>query len=279
MKTRLSKFLSCMIVITMVIASTGTTFAAGKDSGKISHDDIQKNSKSISSSLDGKREAAKDSPRRDMNEKFDKAFTDSKSSEKMRAGRTLSEGSVAQIGNVEYPSLQEAVNQAVDGDTIYVLNDIEDEFVEIDPGVGNTLTIEFDYWTITSDAVDVISVYSGNVTIKNAAIINLRDNIDEEVIPTGVVAFDSAVRMENCAVCTYGDNSVGYYAGTNSKMTLEGCYYEDAGLLDEGLPIDVVGCVVDETARAVLNDCDIQTLYGDGVLSGHRNDKLFLYHC
>lgn len=262
MKKCMSKLLSAILVAALVFTSAGVVFA--DDGLKKTIPDVEKNLKAVENASGEKAQAKASSDNNEIAENAKSSYDKFNNSEKMtvKKGTALaSEGTnVAQIGEAGYISLQAAINAAVDGDVINVMEDITEEYVLIDIGVSS-LTIDFNGNYIGSSEVDTVTVNSGNVVIKDAFIFN--SNSGSETNPAGIYAIDGNVTMDNCAIITSGNRSAGYYV-ENAYTVLNNCYYESDCEVGAEL---VSGAVVDDGGILKMNDCDIETIYGYGVLS------------
>lgn len=178
---------------------------------------------------------------------------------------------VAQIGDNKYETLQEAIDEARDGDTIIVLADIYDEFVTIDPGENTRLTIDFNKHGITAKEYDdIVYIYSGSIKILDATIINMNENRGSN---TCVYISDADVTFENCYADTFSDESRGYYITGTSNVSLNECYFMDVDIIFNGefekntTPKNVERCFVGEDATLTINGGFIYVADGKGIYS------------
>ena len=91
----------------------------------------------------------------------------------------FAEGDVAQIGETKYETLDEAITAAKDGETIELLADCESDGFTID---GKTITISGDIsennkrqYTVTLKGNDELGSGKGNIVLKNAGKLNLKN--------------------------------------------------------------------------------------------------------
>lgn len=268
------KLLAVALMATMVFSTSGFAFANETDVEKSSAAEIATvptqpldNSQNV--------QASEGSDAADQaTEKLSEAIPDDVSSTQAIKSRTLAEGSeyAAQIGNIKYETLQEAIDTAKDGDTITVLADIYDEQLYMDPGRNVSLTIDFYEHSIsTDDCVDMFIIYSGNIKILNAIIVNLNFDVPSGENASAVYISNADVTLENCYASTASSNSFGYYITGNSAVTMNNCGFIDiAGINDETGELSqtgVVGCLVDDNSVLTTNGCYIAITDGDGVYS------------
>lgn len=267
MKKRLSKLISAAVILAMVVSSTGVVLA---DTNEVYHKEIPNVNKPIGSISGEKQEPKKKTEIHKTSEKFRDLQLSGNSIDKMKAARAGASEIIAESGSNEYTSLQAAIDNAANGDTITVLADIVGESVVIDRGKDFSLTIDFDGHGIISDQEDIIAVYSGNVNITDGLIANLKEDAASDDAPTGVCVFDANVKLQTCAVCTSDDGTAGYFAGDNASLTLNKCAYADSAVAEIGdktVPKDVAGVVIDNTSTLVMNDVEIEAENGDGLVS------------
>ena len=178
---------------------------------------------------------------------------------------------VAQIGNVMYGTLQEAINAAVDGDTITLINDVVisgttinlNKSITID-GNGYTLTHTEDFAANGSNAMfDIMG--GATVTFKNLTI----DGVKNAAVMRTV---DASVVIDNCTIqnceqtvaqgllrLACGNATITNSKFLNNKCTMVVSFGYDAGNDTDVLTID--GCTFEgntcgETAVVYFNDGD-----------------------
>ncbi|MDI9539869.1 MAG: hypothetical protein QM204_00115 [Bacillota bacterium] len=83
------------------------------------------------------------------------------------------EGNEAKVGDIEYATIQQALNAANDGDTVLLLKDVtSSEGIIINKSVildGNSFT--FTYTGVYSGTSSAITIYSPNVTLKKLSVV------------------------------------------------------------------------------------------------------------
>lgn len=268
MKKCIKSMLSVMLIVVMVFSLTGLAFASEAGLKKdldSKPDTVQK------MQISGRHETRE--PERDhgfdkTKEKLGSLITgDSKSGKLSRNGDAAY---VARIGNTGYTTLQAAVDEAGYGDTVTVLSDLNEQSISINPENGNSIIIDFDGYGIeSSNAEDVIAVVSGNVTILDAFVINNKTATEEEEICTAVYAEEANLTLKNCYVSACADDAVGYYAGDDADVVMNGCEFIDAGYIDElnVSPENITGCIADDYAVLTMNGCSVEVVDGEGVIS------------
>lgn len=272
MKKCIKSMLSVMLIVVMVFSLTGLAFAseAGLKKDLASKPDTVQKTR-----ISGRHETRE--PERDhgfdkTKEKLGSLITgDSKSGKLSRNGDAAY---VARIGNTGYNTLQAAVDAARSGDTITVLNDIIEESVTVDPGKDAYITIAFNEYGIITDDVDVLSVVSGNVTIVDATVMNVKTGVSGDDFYTAIYTEDSNVTLKNCYISVFADDAVGYYAGANSTVTMANCEFMDASYMEtvDVDPVDIVGYVASAKSDVTMYNCDAYVENGDGVLVFKKAD-------
>lgn len=147
---------------------------------------------------------------------------------------------VAEIGDTEYETLQEAINAAGDGQKIYLLRDITvTDTVKFDKA-GLSIAIDLQGHTITGDKCRALQVIDGNLALHNDSSATMGEAV---ITSTGIATASSVIRVgdgdhrqargENMkspeldiaagvtvkAVCSYGITVFGY---GEEKLTVNG---------------------------------------------------------
>lgn len=182
---------------------------------------------------------------------------------------TVTHFNVAEIGDTEYETLQEAINAAEDGQKIYLLRDITvTDTVKFDK-VGLSIAIDLQGHTITGDKCRALQVIDGNLVLSNDSYATMGEAV---ITSTGIATASSVIRVgdgdhrqaqsENMkspeldiaagvtvkAVCSYGITVFGY---GEEKLTVNGNVISTAttNASYDGCAISTVG--EDKTAANV----------------------------
>lgn len=273
MKKRFSKLISGLIILTMVMTSTGLAFAAEGSVSEKQPAKAEKLVKNGSKNTGDKKDTGLAIEKTQLIEQakgeFERTEASVSDNPKARTSATAfgaaTEESVVELGNVEYNSLQNAIDNASNGDTIILNKDIINEEVVIDRGSNFSLTIDFNGNSLSTVGVDTLSILSGKITLKNGMVFNFNNSDDET--QTGIYAYDSNVTCEDMIVTLGYDGGVGYYVDQYASVTLKDSAYLDsyyAGKDEQGT--DAYGCFVLDGAKLTMNNCDILTAWDAGVV-------------
>lgn len=257
------KSIAIILLVMMFFSTSGYAFAAEKVVEKPDYD-------STTTKIDGvheKQESKEDTDIDSVIKEISKKIADKNESEQSYRSTKAENGYVAQNQSKKYVSLQSAIDSAQDGDTIKILADIEDEAVTIDPGSDVKLTVDFNGYGIMAETEDVITILSGKVKIIDALIVNAKELTETEGFNTCFSIIAADVTLQNCYVTNFADDSVGYYCGTNSNVSMSECEYIDASQLVDVYPENVRGFLANEDAILTMNDCSAYEIDGTSVLS------------
>lgn len=192
-------------------------------------------------------------------------------SEKLSASRATADAVQIKSSGRKYRSLQVAVNEAVSGDTITLLRDLDDVSATIDRGDDFRLIIDLaDHEICSYSSEETILVKSGKVSISNGYIINMYTVPETDaaagVRAAAVTVSDAVADLDDVDLCTGDDYAAGMCAAAGSGVRMESCGYY--GFYDiEAEPEDDMACYVAADAKLVMNGCYVETNYGDGVIS------------
>lgn len=275
MKTNFKrKVLAIILMATMVFSTSGLAFANENDIEKNVPETGKATQQTTTNGSSESQEAVQNEEANQAAEAIAESFIDNGNAGQRsisRAAVTEETEYVAQIGSQKYETLQGAIDAAKDGDTITVLTDIYNEFVNIQPGENVKLTIDFnEHGIIAEDYEDVIYINTGNITILDAFVINMNETGETNAC---ICISDANATFENCYLDTFSDGSRGYYISGNSNVSLNECAFIDIEIISNGeiikdyTPLNVEGCYVDENATLTANDCYIWVCNGKGIYS------------
>ncbi len=169
----------------------------------------------------------------------------------------MADGEVAQIGETKYATLQEAIDNAVDGDTITLLANCTDNVTVVQKanvkftidGAGKTMT-----GMITVDGKSA-TILTAGVTIKNF-------NFDGTSIGA-----DACIRMGD------GTNATRYVC----NLTVENCTFTGGGKVaiksytGGDYNLKVIGCTVDNTMHSLLQVDNVIGVVVDNCTVNSKN--------
>ncbi|MCQ2077333.1 MAG: right-handed parallel beta-helix repeat-containing protein [Bacteroidaceae bacterium] len=189
---------------------------------------------------------------------------------------------VAKIGNVEYASLADAVEEVKDGETIELLSDVVLGNETINIGKDN-VTLEGHDYTIALDEEDadlqiygengtsksygsykMITVSGNNVTLQNMTL----DSKDYRGASLATTTGGSNVTYKNI---TYQGKGSGHYYGNatgGGNLTFEGCTFNTCGYAIH---------TAETACNLIVKDCVINgwTSYGSAILSASFTNTTF----
>lgn len=120
----------------------------------------------------------------------------------------------AGIGDTGYGTLQEAINAAVDGETVCLLKDVAENITS----TGSSYTLDMQGHTINPNGGRVYYVNGGNVTLKNGTLTGGNSGYG------GILIYNAAFHGENLTIT--GNTSTGGYGAVfiwSSKAELTNC--------------------------------------------------------
>lgn len=170
---------------------------------------------------------------------------------------------VAELGDYVYTSLQAAVDDAVDGDTIYLIDNISLEGVIIS---DKDITIDFDDYYLGgtySDAMMII--YNSEVTLRDGYIMNIGSGNGLAVLGT------SDVLMDGMSFTTTAEDTSGVLVGEGSLTEFTDCMFLSGSILDITSEF-VNGVYVADGGYATVDECLIIFDEGVGLLAGSGSE-------
>ena len=153
---------------------------------------------------------------------------------------------VAQVGNVKYNSLQEAINAAKPGDTITLLADVD---VTGSITISDELTIDLNGHTLTG--TDTATDSFGLINIQPGAELTIKDSSEAG---TGRITLTATTNREWSAYSSVISNQRG-------KLTVNGGTIEHFGGTDMAYAIDNLTNTGAEIAETTINDGVIKSTY------------------
>ena len=166
----------------------------------------------------------------------------------------------AQIGTTNYATLEEALAAAVDGDTITLLGNIDEDIV-IEQVADVKITINGNGKKFTG----TITIDGGSAAINSAAITIKNVNFDASNIST-----DACINLG-----VSGDTSTRY----TNNVTVENCTFTGGGRTKAAIKsyvggdknLTVTGCTVDNTMHSLLQATNIAGVVIDGCTVNSKN--------
>ena len=167
---------------------------------------------------------------------------------------------VAQIGTTNYATLEEALAAAVNGDTITLLGNIDEDIV-IEQVADVKITINGNGKKFTG----TITIDGGSAAINSAAITIKNVNFDASNIST-----DACINLG-----VSGDTSTRY----TNNVTVENCTFTGGGRTKAAIKsyvggdknLTVTGCTVDNTMHSLLQATNIAGVVIDGCMVNSKN--------
>ena len=161
---------------------------------------------------------------------------------------------VAQIGNVKYETLAEAINAAVDGDTITLLKDVEEESNTI----SKSITLDLNEKTLTGR----LTAVAGTVTVDNGTIVGRVDGYDSAKL---TIAKDAVI---NGQLIVWGDGTEGDAGCKTPEVTVNGTITNtgDAAISTNGTDMSGANIIIGATAKITSTD-DIAIYLPSGNLT------------
>ncbi len=164
-----------------------------------------------------------------------------------------------EVGTVQYPTLDAALNAAVSGDTIKLLKDIDYPAGIIITGKTITFNLNGHNLNVTSNTSDGLQVGSGGVVnIEGSGEFNVTSNAEDGI---GVYAYDGGQATVTNATAT-GDWDTAVYAKSGGRIRVIG---------------DAVSTGTDGTSVILLNlgtDSVIQ-VEGDAIATGANSQSIY----
>jgi len=159
-----------------------------------------------------------------------------------------SEDAAARIGDVNYLYLNDAIDAVEDGETITLLKNWKKAVViGLEKDVDFTLDLN-GYEILVDNSIDAVSVYRGNVTIKNGSIENTEESIDEYVSALYVASNVEVINVRLFATDTYNS---GCYVEDEATLNMSDCEIVVSGKGSEGIFVSYYGKanVINSTIR------------------------------
>lgn len=181
---------------------------------------------------------------------------------------------VAQIGDVTYASLTEALNQAADGQTVKVIAPAEVKLSETYTLTGKSVTLDLNGQTVTwtSSAKDVIAVKNGGgLTIQDssdgAGTLNIVSTSADLYHKGVAVGFTGRLAIQSGTLSYKNDAKKGYAVHTisSASFTMSGGAVEISGAVDCGMYLSGTG-LHQFTGGSILLDKNTSASQVYGVL-------------
>lgn len=177
---------------------------------------------------------------------------------------------VCQLGNYIYTSLQYAVNDAIDGDTIYLIDNVSMQGAII---AGKDINIDLNGYYIGGAYTDMmLAVSDADVDIYNSD-----SDYASSIMNVGsgnglVVLGDSDVTVENIGFVTSADESCSIMVGAGADVDVYECTFLNGAILDD-YSSEVIGVFASEDAYVTVEDSMV--VFDEGVAALIGEDGLF----
>ena len=183
---------------------------------------------------------------------------------------------VARIGDVTYRSLQAAINAAQTGDEIFLLRDIE-EAGKV--GAGKDVIVNFNGYTITSNAANGFTVTGGKLVLRDEQASDGKLDGEGNLIPNGSLSVSRGVSVTGGGSFTLEGGTVTGFTGaangggiyvSNADLTVTGGTISDCSTTGHGAGIYVATGenTVDISGVTVMNNKS--STEGGGIWIGHN---------
>jgi len=168
---------------------------------------------------------------------------------------------VDQEGSGDYTSIQDAINNSKNGDTVHVYSGNYTELLTIDKsisliGIGDPLV-----YHVEEDTTNIM-ITADNVKIENFTVINKNDG--KVILSNNIYVDSSKVIIQNCELL--GD--IGIYCSNNNNITIIGNTYYNSHYL-----IRLISAEDIEINKNTFNPISLK-IGGKIFISGHEEDKL-----